>query len=183
MSADVAVMRALSLRVIGRWRRKRRRRGSPLMPRGRPSVWAEGSAGGRGRGEETQESWQYPQTPVIATARKSETQRRYHIPISHDSHVTTHMVHANQIPSKLSRRQKRSVKKAEEVELYQKERSLLEVGKGPESAEDFDRLLVATPNQSSLWVQYMAFHLHMAEVDKARAVAQRALRTISFRYE
>jgi hypothetical protein len=82
---------------------------------------------------------------------------------------------------KQSRRQKRAAKKAEEVELYQKERSLLEVGKGPESAEDFDRLLLTTPNSSSLWVQYMTFHLHTAEVDKARAVAQRALRNISFR--
>ena len=68
------------------------------------------------------------------------------------------------------------------MELYEKEHSLLEVGKGPESAEDFDRLLLATPNRSSLWVQYMAFYLHMAEVGKARAVAQRALRTMSFRY-
>lgn len=55
------------------------------------------------------------------------------------------------------------------------------MGKGPESAQDFDRLLLATPNQSSLWVQYMAYYLHLAEVDKARGVAQRALRTISFR--
>lgn len=57
----------------------------------------------------------------------------------------------------------------------------MEVGKSPESAQDFDRLLLATPNNSSLWVQYMAFYLHTAEVDKARGVAQRALRTISFR--
>lgn len=67
------------------------------------------------------------------------------------------------------------------MELYQKEHLLLEAGKGPESAEDFDRLLMATPNSSSLWVQYMVFFLHMAEVDKARGVAQRALATISFR--
>lgn len=66
--------------------------------------------------------------------------------------------------------------------LYQKEQSLLETGKEPESAEDFDRLLLATPNDSALWVQYIAFYLHTAEVDKARTIAQRALRTISFRY-
>ena len=81
-----------------------------------------------------------------------------------------------------SRRQKKTAKKEEEAELFQKERSLLEVGRDPETAEDFDRLLLATPNQSSLWVQYMAFYLHTAEVDKARGVAQRALRTISFRW-
>lgn len=73
------------------------------------------------------------------------------------------------------------MKKAEEVKLYQKERLLLETTKGAESADDFERLLLTTPNDSSLWVQYMAFHLHTAEVDKARGVAQRALSTISFR--
>lgn len=57
----------------------------------------------------------------------------------------------------------------------------MDVGKKAESAEDFDRLLLATPDDSSLWVEYMAFYLHTAEVDKARAVAQRALRSISFR--
>ncbi len=66
--------------------------------------------------------------------------------------------------------------------MFQKERSLLDLeGKEAESAEDFDRLLLATPNSSSLWVQYMAFYLHTAEVDRARGVAQRALKTISFR--
>ena len=34
---------------------------------------------------------------------------------------------------------------------------------------------------SSLWLQYMAFYLHTAEVDKARSVARKALTTISFR--
>lgn len=47
--------------------------------------------------------------------------------------------------------------------------------------EDFDRLVIAHPNSSALWVQYMAFFLHTAEVEKARAVAKRALATISFR--
>ena len=87
-----------------------------------------------------------------------------------------------QVLSKKSRRQKKAAKRIEEEELYQKEHSLLEVDKAPESADDFDRLLVASPNSSALWVQYMAFYLHAAEIDKARNIAQRALSTISFRY-
>ena len=58
---------------------------------------------------------------------------------------------------------------------------MLDQKRAPESADDFDRLLVASPNDSSLWVQYMAFYLHTTEVDKARSVAQRALKTIVFR--
>ena len=62
------------------------------------------------------------------------------------------------------------------------EQTLLDTNRAPETPDDFDRLLVSRPNSSAVWVQYMAFYLHTAEVDKARGVAERALRTISFRY-
>ena len=42
--------------------------------------------------------------------------------------------------------------------------------------------LLLTLHSSALWVQYMAFFLHTAEVEKARSIAKRALATISFRY-
>ena len=61
--------------------------------------------------------------------------------------------------------------------------ALLDAERGPESAEDFDQLVLSSPNSSIIWIQYMAFHLHSAEVDKARGVAQRAIKTISFREE
>lgn len=85
--------------------------------------------------------------------------------------------------TKKTKRQKRAEKKAEEEYLYQTELALLDKDRGPESAEDFDRLLLGSPNSSMLWIQYMAFYLHSAEVDKARAIAERALKTISFREE
>ena len=53
----------------------------------------------------------------------------------------------------------------------------------PVSADDFDRMVLASPNSSILWLQYMAHHLENAEIDKARAVARKALKTISFREE
>ena len=48
------------------------------------------------------------------------------------------------------------------------------------SAIDFDRMLVGAPNDSKLWVQYMAFHLNMAEISKAKQVAEKALNTIAY---
>lgn len=85
--------------------------------------------------------------------------------------------------SKRSRRQKKAALKAEEAHLYTTEQALLETARAPETGEDFDRLLLAHPNSSALWVQYMAFHLHTTEVEKARSVAEKALKTISFREE
>lgn len=53
----------------------------------------------------------------------------------------------------------------------------------PKTSEDFQRLLLGSPNSSYIWMQYMASELHLGEVDKARAVAENALKTISFRDE
>jgi rRNA biogenesis protein RRP5 len=55
--------------------------------------------------------------------------------------------------------------------------------KTPESNADFERLLLGFPNSSYLWIQYMSFQLPLSEVDKARDIARRAIRTINFREE
>ncbi|KAJ1654320.1 rRNA biogenesis protein rrp5, partial [Dispira simplex] len=53
----------------------------------------------------------------------------------------------------------------------------------PALAEDYERLLLSSPNSSYLWINYMAFQLKLAEVFKAREIAERALKTINFREE
>ncbi|KIL00557.1 hypothetical protein PAXRUDRAFT_821549 [Paxillus rubicundulus Ve08.2h10] len=53
----------------------------------------------------------------------------------------------------------------------------------PESNADFERLLLGSPNSSYLWIQYMSFQLQLSEIDKARAIAKRAIQTIGFREE
>ena len=49
---------------------------------------------------------------------------------------------------------------------------------GPQSASDFERLLLGQSNSSYLWLSYMAFQLQLSEVPKAREIAERATRTI-----
>ena len=41
--------------------------------------------------------------------------------------------------------------------------------------------VVSSPDSSLVWVQFMAHHLAQGEIAAARATAERALRTISFR--
>lgn len=55
--------------------------------------------------------------------------------------------------------------------------------KTPESNADFERLLLGSPNSSFLWIQYMSFQLQLSEVEKAREIGKRALKTINFREE
>jgi len=51
--------------------------------------------------------------------------------------------------------------------------------RSPESVSDFERLLMGNPQSGELWVRYMAFQLQLSEVEKAREIAARALKTIS----
>ena len=41
--------------------------------------------------------------------------------------------------------------------------------------------VLASPNDSHPWIRFMAFHVELGEVAKARAVAEKALQTIHFR--
>ncbi|XP_014588443.3 protein RRP5 homolog isoform X1 [Equus caballus] len=84
---------------------------------------------------------------------------------------------------KKSKKERELEKQKAEKELSRIEEALMDPGRQPESADDFDRLVLSSPNSSILWLQYMAFHLQATEIEKARAVAERALKTISFREE
>ena len=51
------------------------------------------------------------------------------------------------------------------------------------TAEDYERLLVGEPSNSRLWVDYMELQLSLAELERAREVGERALRTIELTAE
>ncbi|XP_076982024.1 protein RRP5 homolog isoform X2 [Tamandua tetradactyla] len=89
----------------------------------------------------------------------------------------------HQAMQKKSKKERELEKQRAEKELSRIEEALMDPGRQPESADDFDRLVLSSPNSSILWLQYMAFHLQATEIEKARAVAERALKTISFREE
>lgn len=42
---------------------------------------------------------------------------------------------------------------------------------------------MASPNSSYLWIKYMAFELSLTQVEKARTIAERALKIIRHRDE
>jgi rRNA biogenesis protein RRP5 len=52
----------------------------------------------------------------------------------------------------------------------------------PESVDEFDRLVLASPDSSLCWIQYIAFHMEKQEFGLAREVIKRALEKINFRY-
>ncbi|KAJ8578309.1 hypothetical protein ON010_g895 [Phytophthora cinnamomi] len=64
-----------------------------------------------------------------------------------------------------------------------REKALASSDEVPQSASDYERLLAVSPQSSYLWIQYMAFHVSLTEVDLARDVAVRATSAVSFRDE
>ncbi|TMW57630.1 hypothetical protein Poli38472_003555 [Pythium oligandrum] len=64
-----------------------------------------------------------------------------------------------------------------------REKALASNDERPQTADDYERLLAVNPQSSFLWIQYMAFHVSLTEIELARDVAKRATSTISFREE
>lgn len=84
---------------------------------------------------------------------------------------------------KLTKSEREILAKEEEKRLHELELARLEKNRLPESALDYEELLQRSPNSSAMWIQFISFHLESAEVDKARAVARRALQVIDIREE
>uniref|UniRef100_A0A383V4G5 S1 motif domain-containing protein n=1 Tax=Tetradesmus obliquus TaxID=3088 RepID=A0A383V4G5_TETOB len=85
--------------------------------------------------------------------------------------------------AELSRGEKKRLKAAKEAELRAAERARLAGDAAPESAAGYEQQLLSEPNSSFLWVKYMAFQLKLGEIDAARQVAERALKTIAMTSE
>ncbi|EHK17644.1 uncharacterized protein TRIVIDRAFT_76054 [Trichoderma virens Gv29-8] len=54
---------------------------------------------------------------------------------------------------------------------------------GPQTASDYERLLLGQPDSSELWIAYMAFQMQVSELPKAREIAERAIKSINIREE
>ncbi|GKV41870.1 hypothetical protein SLEP1_g49347 [Rubroshorea leprosula] len=77
---------------------------------------------------------------------------------------------------------KKKAKEERELEIRAAEERLLEKD-APKTADEFEKLVRSSPNSSFVWIKYMAFMLDQANVEQARAIAERALRTINIREE
>ncbi len=80
-------------------------------------------------------------------------------------------------------RRKATERRREEENISKREKQLMDSENQPETVDDFERGLLATPNSSRLWIEYMSFKLGLADVQGARSIANRALQRIGFREE
>lgn len=69
-----------------------------------------------------------------------------------------------------------------ESELRQKEIELSNTERTPKDQNDFEMAVLASPNSSLVWLKYMSFYLEKGDIAQARAIAERALERILFRF-
>ncbi|XP_026418043.1 rRNA biogenesis protein RRP5-like isoform X1 [Papaver somniferum] len=77
---------------------------------------------------------------------------------------------------------RKKAKEERELEVSAAEQRLLEKDI-PRTADEFEKFVRSSPNSSFVWIKYMAFMLSLADIEKARSIAERALRTINTREE
>lgn len=84
---------------------------------------------------------------------------------------------------KLTSKQRFEAARSEESRIREIEKCLADDTILPTSIDQFDRLVMAQPNNSRAWINYMVFHVIATDIDKARTIAKKALQTIDAREE
>ena len=79
--------------------------------------------------------------------------------------------------SKTQRRKKKQ--KQHEAAVQDREAEALMGDSQPETVADFERLVLEHPNSSFAWIKFIAFHIYLTDIDKAREISKRAIGTIS----
>jgi len=84
----------------------------------------------------------------------------------------------------LNKKEAKAMRRKEEQEAESEEKKVLE-GEHlpPQSSQEFEKLVLASPDSSLVWIQFMAFYLQSCQYAEARAVAARAVDRINFREE
>ncbi|KAG7151478.1 rRNA biogenesis protein RRP5 like [Verticillium longisporum] len=83
-------------------------------------------------------------------------------------------------PAKSSASKQKETKKPKKDEIQVDRTAALDVN-GPQTASDYERLLLGQPDSSALWIAYMALQMQVSELTKAREIAERAIKTINIR--
>ena len=67
--------------------------------------------------------------------------------------------------------------------IAEMEEKMCDSNREAETVDDFEKLIISNPNSSFIWIKYIVFYLQSVETEKARKVAERALKAISYRAE
>ncbi|EPS59007.1 hypothetical protein M569_15804, partial [Genlisea aurea] len=132
----------------------------------------------------------YVPSPIPAEAESRATVPPLEVPLDEFANLDSEVISDQRIEvagaernvDKDEKRVKKRARLEREIEIRAAEEKLLEEDI-PKNAEEYEKLVRNSPNSSFMWIKYMAHMLSLADVEKARSVAERALQTINFREE
>ncbi|CAH1396183.1 unnamed protein product [Nezara viridula] len=100
-----------------------------------------------------------------------------------DDEISEDSDEENVLPKKMTPAEKRAAALETEKNIMLKDDELLQADQNPQTPENYERLLLSDPNNTKLWIMYIAHQMEATEIDKARAVAKRALKEIQLEEE
>ena len=84
----------------------------------------------------------------------------------------------------LTKKEVKELDKYEQMQIERQEKAVLQgLELIPESEDDYEKLLMGSPNSSLCWIRYMAFMAEKGHLEKARKIADRAFERIHYREE
>ncbi|KAN0019254.1 hypothetical protein ACTFIU_002459 [Dictyostelium citrinum] len=79
---------------------------------------------------------------------------------------------------KKQKTEKNKNKNKQEQEIQEREYLLANNNVAPEGPQDFERMILGTPNSSYIWIKFMSYYLGLSEISKAREIGERAIKKI-----
>lgn len=117
---------------------------------------------------------------ALHKARKAQLADAAHNSSDDDEDAGVKAVAASKKP-KISTADRFRLARTEEARVRTIEESYANADAQPTTVDHFERLVMATPNASLAWINYMVFHMQCNEIHRARLVARKAFKKISFR--
>ncbi|OAF65945.1 hypothetical protein A3Q56_06334, partial [Intoshia linei] len=73
--------------------------------------------------------------------------------------------------------------KLTDKEIYLQESKLVDPHFEPATVEDFEKFVLAEPNNSINWIKYVAYYAGMDDINMARSVCEKGIQTINYKHE
>jgi rRNA biogenesis protein RRP5 len=119
---------------------------------------------------------------IMATVSTPVNTKRHAVDILETEDIEEDSGFTTSQSKKQAKKAKIASKQSKEDMVRSKEEHLLsgDWRVNPQSPEEFERLLLVEANSAQTWIKYISYWLKMAEVGKAREVAERALKHSGF---
>ncbi|KAF2068284.1 hypothetical protein CYY_010390 [Polysphondylium violaceum] len=119
----------------------------------------------------------FTKSSIFSAASDSTNKRK--LDDTKDLYEDDDQIDEDQVTDKKKQKvEKSKSKKQQEEQIKEREDLLADHNVAPEGPQDFERLLLGSPNSSFVWIKYMSYYLSLSEISRARDIGERAIKKI-----